>query len=46
MAHKEEILQVLRDLQQENPELKNLGVVSLDGLPIAAVLSEGMEETR
>ncbi len=46
MTQSEEILRVLTELHGENPDLVNLGVVSLDGLPIAAVLSEGMEETR
>ena len=46
MGQKEEILKVLIELHNENPDLVNLGVVSLDGLPIAAVLSEGMEEDR
>ncbi len=46
MSQRDEILKVLTELHSENPDLVNLGVVSLDGLPIAAVLSEGMEEDR
>ena len=46
MAQRERVLKVLTELHGENPDLVNLGVVSLDGLPIAAVLSEGMKEDR
>ncbi len=42
----EQILEVLKKLKQENPDLEALAVVSLDGLPISSLLPEGAEEDR
>jgi predicted regulator of Ras-like GTPase activity (Roadblock/LC7/MglB family) len=41
-----QILEVLRKMKQENPDLEALAVVSLDGLPISSLLPEGAEEDR
>lgn len=41
-----QILEVLRKVKQENPDLEALAVVSLDGLPISSLLPEGAEEDR
>ncbi len=42
----EQILNALRQMKQENPDLEALAVVSLDGLPISSLLPEGAEEDR
>ncbi|BAL81055.1 roadblock/LC7 domain-containing protein [Caldisericum exile] len=41
-----QIVEVLRQLKQENPDVEALSVVSLDGLPIASLLPPDAEEDR
>ncbi len=41
-----QILEVLKKIKAENPDIEALSVVSLDGLPISSLLPEGAEEDR
>ncbi len=41
-----QILETLRAMKQDNPDLEALAVVSLDGLPISSLLPEDAEEDR
>ncbi len=41
-----QILEVLRTIKQDDPDIEALAVVSLDGLPISSLLPDGAEEDR
>ncbi len=41
-----QILEVLKKMKTENPDIEALSVVSLDGLPISSLLPQGAEEDR
>ncbi len=41
-----QILEVLKKMKAENPDIEALSVVSLDGLPISSLLPERAEEDR
>lgn len=41
-----QILEVLREMKQENPDFTALAVVTPDGLPMASLLPEDIEEDR
>ncbi len=41
-----QILEVLKKMKSENPDIEALSVVSLDGLPISSLLPEEAEEDR
>ena len=41
-----QIVEVLKQLKQDNPDIEALAVVSLDGLPIASLLPPDAEEDR
>jgi len=41
-----QILEVLKEMKQENPNFTALAVVTPDGLPMSSLLPEGVEEDR
>jgi hypothetical protein len=46
MSHTQQIVELLRDLQASSPDIEASAVVSVDGLPIASALPQGVEEDR
>jgi len=46
MSHTQQIVDRLRDLQASSPDIEASAVVSVDGLPIASALPQGVEEDR